>query len=145
MWSSCLYVLILNLMFLRNMHHSTFSTKLLVDMWYVSKLIENGKTLWSDAYELHIYKSNSNSCVVRNRRMDIKIKSLLTVTLYFVKLKDCDACACRVYQVANVKAEWNLIKALPDLSGTGLSPLSCSLYLPYLIGAHQLSAISILP
>ncbi|AQK65178.1 Pre-mRNA-processing factor 19 homolog 2 [Zea mays] len=25
----------------------------------------------------------------------------------------------RVYQVANVKAEWNLIKTLPDLSGTG--------------------------
>ncbi|RZS11485.1 hypothetical protein BHM03_00042816 [Ensete ventricosum] len=25
----------------------------------------------------------------------------------------------RVYQVANVKLEWNLIKILPDLSGTG--------------------------
>jgi hypothetical protein len=27
---------------------------------------------------------------------------------------------CRVYQVANVKSEWNLVKTLPDLSGTGL-------------------------
>uniref|UniRef100_A0A2P2MLH5 Pre-mRNA-processing factor 19 n=1 Tax=Rhizophora mucronata TaxID=61149 RepID=A0A2P2MLH5_RHIMU len=26
---------------------------------------------------------------------------------------------CRVYQVASVKAEWNCIKTLPDLSGTG--------------------------
>ena len=25
----------------------------------------------------------------------------------------------RVYQVANVKTEWNLVKTLPDLSGTG--------------------------
>ena len=25
----------------------------------------------------------------------------------------------RVYQVANVKLEWNLVKTLPDLSGTG--------------------------
>lgn len=25
----------------------------------------------------------------------------------------------RVYQVANVKLEWNLIKTFPDLSGTG--------------------------
>ncbi|CAM8921861.1 unnamed protein product [Rhodiola kirilowii] len=25
----------------------------------------------------------------------------------------------RVFQVANVKSEWNLIKTFPDLSGTG--------------------------
>ncbi|RLN41133.1 hypothetical protein C2845_PM01G40620 [Panicum miliaceum] len=35
------------------------------------------------------------------------------------KVKDCLVTACRVYQVANVKVEWNLIKTLPDLSGTG--------------------------
>jgi len=29
---------------------------------------------------------------------------------------------CRVYQTASVKAEWNLIKTLPDLSGTGKVP-----------------------
>lgn len=27
----------------------------------------------------------------------------------------------RIYQVANVKSEWNLIKTFPDLSGTGKS------------------------
>lgn len=27
----------------------------------------------------------------------------------------------RVYQVANVKSEWNCIKTFPDLSGTGIS------------------------
>lgn len=26
---------------------------------------------------------------------------------------------CRIYQVANVKSEWNVIKTFPDLSGTG--------------------------
>lgn len=26
---------------------------------------------------------------------------------------------CRIYQVANVKSEWNCIKTFPDLSGTG--------------------------
>jgi hypothetical protein len=26
---------------------------------------------------------------------------------------------CRVYQVGSVKADWNCIKTLPDLSGTG--------------------------
>lgn len=31
------------------------------------------------------------------------------------------ACCFRVYQVANVKSEWNCIKTFPDLSGTGLS------------------------
>ena len=28
----------------------------------------------------------------------------------------------RVYQVGSVKADWNCIKTLPDLSGTGFSP-----------------------
>ena len=37
------------------------------------------------------------------------------------KLKDCLLTVCRVYQVGNVKVEWNLIKTLPDLSGTGIS------------------------
>ena len=32
----------------------------------------------------------------------------------------------RVFQVANVKAEWNLVKTFPDLSGTGNLPPSLS-------------------
>jgi hypothetical protein len=32
---------------------------------------------------------------------------------------DCVLYLCRVYQVGSVKADWNCIKTLPDLSGTG--------------------------
>lgn len=51
-----------------------------------------------------------------------KTSILLSVVCYNVELNiyNFQSVFCRVYQVANVKTEWNLIKTLPDLSGTGL-------------------------